>query len=739
MARPAARRRRFPGSAPAALTAARKAPPRNRSAGRSPASKEVASARRGEVPLPLTSRGRGLDILLFALVPLAAAIVYWNSLGNGFVWDDRFLIVDNPRVQSLSHLPELLTHDYVFVAETDLAYGYFRPVSSLSLALDYSLWGARPWGFHLTNLLLHAAASLLACGLALGLGARRAIAWATGLLFALHPIHTENVAWIAGRTDILAFLFGGGAFGLYLMSDEATSSARRRGLFVSSLISFALALLAKEMAAAVLFWIASDAFMKSADRPLAKRIATALRRAMPWLAVLALYAVTRFALLGVPPPAAPAEHTLARALWSAPSTIVRYLAWMAWPRERSAYVQNPYVTSLADPRLGVALVALILIGALLLRWARRSNQPRAVAGAGAMLALTFLPILNFARIAGPPDMGAVMAERFAYMPSFFFLLLVVLACDALVQRFPVRRARAALVAVFLLCVSTILSAQTIARNRDWQDDIRFFEQEARRTPGAPLLWTNLAQAQMRAGNPVAANESIRHAEALMPQATWVLAVRAQWLTLAGRYAEALPIQERVVHAEKKNSLALNNLAFLQRSTGHVDLALPVLRDLVERLPTYPDPWLNLAEIDRAAGDREAAVTSYTRYLDLRPRDLRAVEVLAGLLSAAGRAADAEALYLGAMRGDSFDASLWNNLGAARLASGDSAGALAAIERALGIDPAQPLARFNRAKLLALSGRVEESRAIYSELVREAPDSTAGASAARELAGMEGPP
>lgn len=665
------------------------------------------------------------------MIPVAALLVYWNSLRGGFVWDDRFLIVDNPRVQSFARLTELVTHDYVFVAETDLSYGYFRPLASLSLALDYAFWGTEPFGYHLTNVLLHSACSLLVCLLALGLGTGRPVAWVAGLLFAVHPIHTESVAWIAGRTDVLCFLFAGASLGLFLASGKARASGARRLWLTASLLCFALALLAKEMAAVVPLWISAIAAWRSADGRLRERLSHGLRAALPWLAVVCAYALLRFVVLDVEPPDAPPEHSLARAVASAPSTMLRYLGWLVVPSELSAYVQNPYVTRLADPRLLGSLVALGLLTALFLRLSRARAELGLLA---AMLVLSFAPILNFVRIAGPPDMGALMAERFAYLPSFVFLLLVVTVGEMVLARLRRPALRRTLAAAGLLVVTPLYAWTTIDRNRDWRDEVTFFERATAQTPGAPLLWTNLAQAEMRAGRPAEAERAIRQAEQLTPGAPWVLAVRAQWLTFGGRLAEALPIQERVVRLERKgNALAQNNLAYLLRSTGRTAEAAALLSDLVERLPSYPDPWLNLAEIERIAGDRETAVASYLHYLALRPRDLRAVESLAGLYTAERRFADAEALFAATLRGDALDARIWNHIATLRLSRGDPRGSLAAVERSLAIDPMAARARFNRAKLWMLSGRSSEARAEFEALVREAPAGEVGVAASRELA------
>ena len=539
------------------------------------------------------------------------------------------------------------------------------------------------------------------------------------------------MAWIAGRTDVLAFLLAGASFGLFLLHGRQAEVVRRRLALSGSLVLFALALLAKEMAAVVPLWIACVVFWRSAPAEAGARLRRALRVATPWLWIVALYAIVRFLVLDVSPPGAPAEHSLLRALASAPPTFLRYLSWMAAPGELSAYIQNPYVTRLSDPRLlgsflGVALLALLV---------RQLSRRRPVTILlGAMLVVSFLPILNFVRIAGPADMGALMAERFAYLPSFVFLLMATTTAESLLGRLPRPGTRRALAAVGLGAVVALFAGRTVERNRHWRDEVTFFERETSRTPAAPLLWTNLAQAEMRAGRPAEAERAILRAERLTPQAPWVLAVRAQWLTLAGRFVEALPIQERVVRLERQgNALALNNLAFLRRSTGGADQALPILRDLTARLPSYPDPWLNTAEIERAEGNGEAAIASYVRYLDLRPRDLRAAEALSGLYAAERRFAEAEAVYEATLRGDSIDARIWNNIGAVRLLKDDIEGATEAVERALTIDPAYPRARFNLGKLLAVAGREAAGRAIFEALVREAPASDIGAAAARELA------
>jgi tetratricopeptide (TPR) repeat protein len=667
--------------------------------------------------------------LSLAALPALALLVYLNSLGGGFVWDDRFLVLNNPRVQSLHHLGDLLTSDYVFVAETDLAYGYFRPLASLSLVADWAIWGADPRGFHLTNVLLHAAATLLAALLAARLGLDRAAAWAVGALFAVHPIHTESVAWIAGRTDVLAFLLAAASFVVHLgPAGDARGTRGARWRESAAVALFGLALLAKEMAAVLPLWIAAWEWLREPARQ--HRARRALRATAPYFALLGAYAWTRFVWLEVPAPAPPAEHALLPALLTLPSTLVRYLGWMAAPFDLRAYVQNPYVARLAEPRFGGALAVLAVVAWAILRLARR--QPRAI-GLGALLVLSFAPIANFARLAGPADMGAPMAERFGYLPSFPFLALAVLAAGAgLASAFPVP-ARGRIAAVLLAALIAAGAAQTWARNRDWRDDVTLFAREAARTPAAPLLWINLAQAQLRTGHAVEADASLRRAEALEPSSLGVQAARAQWLVFAGRTEEALPLQRRVVRgSEGKNAVARANLAYLLRVTGRLDEARPILEELIARLPDYPAPALNLAELHRARGAWAEAARAYRVYLDLQPDDARAREGLAAVEVAQGHPERAEEAYLAGLRGRPADARLLNNLGLVRLGAGNLPGALEALESATRADPRYAKARFNLASVLARAGRTQESRHLLESLIAEGAGGASAAAAATLL-------
>ncbi|HZB46013.1 MAG TPA: hypothetical protein VE360_12240 [Pyrinomonadaceae bacterium] len=235
---------------------------------------------------------------LFIAAGLAA---YANVLDNYFLSDD------------FAQIGRVLTGDLSVVWGREHG-GFFRPVFILSYVSDAALWGRQSFGFHLTNVLLHALNSFFVLLLARRLfdgegvadGRRDAAALAAGLLFLLHPSHTEAVSWISGRADVLATFFGL----LSLLFQLPRARARRRAALALSLLCFALALFAKEAAAfiplAALLLGARDGAARGARRALS----AGAKHAAPFVLVLAAYVFTRAAALGSLVGGYGAEHHL---------------------------------------------------------------------------------------------------------------------------------------------------------------------------------------------------------------------------------------------------------------------------------------------------------------------------------------------------------------------------------------------------------------------------------------------
>ncbi|MCD6405795.1 MAG: hypothetical protein J7M19_08205, partial [Planctomycetes bacterium] len=160
-------------------------------------------------------------ILLALVVVLVAVGCYYNTLSAGFVnWDDPKLILENPYVRGLTL--ENLKHIWTSpIKET------YLPLRVTSYAVDYELWGYDPQGYHLTNVLLHAAVALLVFLVARRLSGSWAAGFFAGVLFAAHPVHTEAVAWASGRKDLLSTALLLASFLMYLAARRGKVHKKR--------------------------------------------------------------------------------------------------------------------------------------------------------------------------------------------------------------------------------------------------------------------------------------------------------------------------------------------------------------------------------------------------------------------------------------------------------------------------------------------------------------------------------
>ena len=668
-------------------------------------------------------RRRGLAL---AALPLLAALVYLNSLGGDFVWDDRFLVLNNPRVQSVRHLPDLLTSDYVYVAETNQAYGYFRPLSSLSMVADWAIWRADPRGFHLTNVLLHAAAALLAALLAARLGLDRAAAWAVGALFAVHPIHTESVAWIAGRTDVLAFLLAAAAFAVHL-GPAGRKQMARPGWWrePTAVLLFALALLAKEMAAVLPLWIAAWEALQ--EREGSHRLRRALRTSAPYFGALALYALVRFVWLDVPAPAPPPEHGPLPALLTLPVDAGPL------PRLDGGAVRPPGLRPepvchrprrSPPPRRAPG--------------ARRRGlgdpAPRTAAARGARHRRAARPLLRADREPrphrGPRRHGRADGRAFLLPP------LLSLPRPRGARRRgrprPGLRARPGAPASGPRSSSRSSPSSALRPGRATgtgattprSSPAKRSARRRRRCSGSTSRRRSCAAAAPPRPTPRCAGRrrSRPSRSASSPRA------RSGWSSPAAS-EEALPIQRRVASDSERNAVARANLAFLLRVSGRLDEARPILEELTAALPDYPAPFFNLAELHRSRGEWGAAAQAWRPTSTCSRTILRGIEGLASAEVALGRIDRAEEAYLAGLRGRPADARLLNNLGLVRLGAGDLPGAIDALESATRVDPRYDKARYNLASVLVRAGRSRESRVLLEALVAGGAGSETGRAAA----------
>jgi hypothetical protein len=236
------------------------------------------------------------SILVSVFVFLLGVLAHVESLGYWFTAPDTFALIQTSRITLLADVRTILTEPLMYgTPYVDIAL-FYRPVANLTFALDYWLWGLNPFGYHLTNVLLHGLAAVLVVGTVRSLTASARIGGLTGVLFAIHPLSVDTVPAISRRQDILLAIFGLLTLWLFVAALQREEKSRR--LRMGAAVAYALALLSKETAIVlgplVFFWALFQ--QPSLRRPWSYW--RAIRNVLPLAVVAVAYLAVRFAVLG---------------------------------------------------------------------------------------------------------------------------------------------------------------------------------------------------------------------------------------------------------------------------------------------------------------------------------------------------------------------------------------------------------------------------------------------------------
>ncbi len=478
---------------------------------------------------------------------LFAVVTYLPALRNGFVWDDRMLVMGDIVVGRVP-LAEAFRRDFWDLgAVWGGTPGYYRPLATLSLALDQWVGGGAAWPFHGTNILLHGAATVAAWFAARRFGAADDAATWGAAIFAVHPHLTETVAWISGRPDLLGTALLLGALAL-------------RG--PSSWVLGGLALLSKEIA---ILWPLLAAIRDRGGRP---------RDRLPEIVVLLTVLALRKHLLGAALPAQGFGEAKVAVL-----AVLHAAGFFLVPWWTPAIYVPPGSFEASSP--AIYLGALGFVALLPLLWRVPSIRPWV--GAAAVAYGPVLPLMS------SPD---VLGMRPLYLPAAFLFVPV----GIFATRCPpwVRRRGLPLVLVFL-------AISTAWGTRLWRDDLSFSIAAASGFPASSRVLTNLAVAQRSAGDRLAAWEATELALAAGSfDGAWQ--VRGELMAEVGCSAEAVEAFRSALRLNPGFAPAWDALTRLLLSTGRpreAERALAAAWSVGQRDPVYRD---RMAKAKRTPGE-----------------------------------------------------------------------------------------------------------------------------------------
>jgi tetratricopeptide (TPR) repeat protein len=441
---------------------------------------------------------------------------------------------------------------------------------NISYALDTSVWGLDPFGYHLTNLLLHCLNVALLFWLIAGIrgpgasSSGRGVAALAAALFAVHPMGTESVGYVASRSGLLCASFVLGSLLCFQAALACAPGARRRLWIAAGLAGFAFGLASKEVAVMLpVALVLYDVVFLPASDP--RRRFRFVRLYAPLLALVAIGGWIRLHLYTTVEATA-REHAVAENLLTQFGVVWRYLALFVAPLGQSVVHEVPEVQALGGPEaLRGALAGLGLLLVALACWSLRRRQPLAAFGM-----LWFLAMLVPSSAIPLPELAA---EHRTYLASagLFLALAACLAQGLRALALPPDRAVAA-AWVGALALLAALCALTVARNRVWSDPIQLWSDAATKAPGVFAPHYQLARALHEKGDCAAAVAHYERAVELVPH-----------------YLDAR-----------------NNLGICLAQTGQLEEARRAFLETLARDPAYPRARNNLrtlAELEASAAAR----------------------------------------------------------------------------------------------------------------------------------------
>ncbi len=573
-----------------------------------------------------------LPVLLFAVLA-----VYFGSLRSGFVWDDKFLIVQKA---AFFRAPGSAIK---IISSSDTPFGskeknpYWRPANTLSYMLDDRLWGANPFWYHLENVLLHGLAVALFYLLVDSVFGDGTLAFISALLFAVYPVNVEAVGFISARNNLFCADF--------VLLSMLFLIRRGKYSWVAALIFYFLALLSKEPAVVLPFFLLSLALIARRERPENKNPRPSWAALAGYFAVLGVYFVLRRLVLGVFTSQEGIVLSAERLKFVA-SVFFENFRLMVYPFKLNAFYTKKYVEG-----LGALPAVLGAFGAVLLSYlAWRPKGPGPVRAGALWMLWGLLPISNIVAIPSAP-----VAERYQYLPLFGFLLIIGHLLGPLFRR-KALLGRAALAGLVLT-----LGGRSFQRDRVWRDDISLFESMVRADPRNADAHCWLGAAYQTGNNLEAAVDELRTAIRLDPD----IAEAHVNLGLAyGAMNDSAGEMAEYKTAERLKPDLIEahlDLGVAYARQNRPDGAIGEFQTAARLAPDNAQAYYNLGLAYAGKGQLYPALEAFSRAAQLAPGNSMAHNNLGVTYEQLGRAGDAVAEFRTALKIDPANTKAMENL------------------------------------------------------------------------------
>lgn len=585
------------------------------------------------------------------LVPLVVAGVtcaaFLPALWNDFVnWDDDRNLIGNPFYRGLGWTQL----SWMFSTFHE---GHYQPLSWLTFAIDYLIWGMNPVGYHLTNLVLHGANAVFFYFLARRLlyaavpQARVVDSWRlsvsaglAALLFAVHPLRVESVAWATERRDMLSALFFFGAIYFYLRAYAADRDQARRRWMTGAVVVYALSLLSKATAMTLpIVLLLLDVYPLKRLRlegPL--RFTAALREVLleklPFFVLAVLFAVIALMAQQNTGALRPVEnYFFSYRVGQAFYGLCFYLWKTLVPVSLSPLYELPYDFEAWTPVfLACAMTVVVISGSLFLL---RQRWPAALA-CWVYYLVVVAPVLGVVQ-SGPQ----LVADRYSYLSCLSWALL---AGGAIYQMSTSRSELSARSVGFAAVASLagvllgILGFLTWQQTQVWRDSKTLWQHAIAAGNDSAFASYNLARILELEGKLPQSMESYSRAISINPTMADAHHNLARLLAQQGKTDEAIAHYREALKFKPHDAETHNNLAFALASNGELEASLAEFRRAIVIDPKFAKPYFNLGRLFVRSGELDKAIDNFQQAVKLAPNQS---EIHAGLADALARAGNAD--------------------------------------------------------------------------------------------------
>ena len=550
-------------------------------------------------------------LALLALGLLVVVSYLPAMLWGGFVWDDNICIKVDP-VRDVSGLWQIWFSPSAIDGE-----GHYWPLGYTTFWLEHKLWGFDPTGYHIVNVLLHLANTLLLWHLLRRLTVPGA--WVVAAVFAVHPLHVESVAWIIERKDVLSGLFYLAAALAWMRFVEQP----RRGWYAGSLALYAAALLSKSIAITLPVTLLIWHWWKQG-----RVTSTDLLRLVPFFVVGLVIVVGDLLFYQSREPLSLGYSLIERMLIAA-RVLWFYAGKLLWPSEL-AVIYPLWDIRVADPLAWGYLVAAVVLAVAL--WHFRPQLGRGPLAGALFFVVTLSPVLGFV------DYGymqfSFVADRFQYLAGIGVLAVVIGAAAYSVRRLSGMWRKGALGIAGMVLV--VLGMLTWRQASIYRDDETLNRHIIALNPQARSAHLNLSKALYDQGRYEEALEAARVAVEQRPDYFDTHANLGGVITALGRFDEAEPHLRRAIALDPQEWHAHLNLGKVLGSQGRYEEALEVTRVAVEQRPDVAAAHALLGIACAALGRFDEAEPHLRRAIALDPQDVDLFRRLAEVLTPQGR-------------------------------------------------------------------------------------------------------